>query len=154
MYSTVTLRNGEKKHYNNKVDVYSFGVVLLEVLTGRRAVDKNKPIGEQNLVEWAKPYLTDKRRVFRIIDPRMEGQYSMKGAYRAATLALSCLNQDAKLRPAMKEVVELLEPLLNLRELAKYSQSPSSTRDHSIHPRYDNGKIAIEPQDVNDEVHC
>ena len=139
-------------HLTAKSDVYSFGVVLLEVLTGRRAVDKNKPIGEQNLVEWAKPYLTDKRRVFRIIDPRMEGQYSMKGAYRAATLALNCLNQDAKLRPAMKEVVQLLEPLLNPRELAKYSLSPSSTRDRSIHPRYDNGSIAIEPHNVNNEV--
>lgn len=35
LYSTVTLRQGEKKHYNNKVDVYSFGVVLWELLTNR-----------------------------------------------------------------------------------------------------------------------
>lgn len=35
MYSTVTLRQGEKKHYNNKVDVYSFGIVLWELLTNR-----------------------------------------------------------------------------------------------------------------------
>lgn len=35
LYSTVTLRRGEKKHYTNKVDVYSFGVVLWELLTNR-----------------------------------------------------------------------------------------------------------------------
>lgn len=35
LYSTVTLRKGEKKHYNNKVDVYSFGIVLWELLTNR-----------------------------------------------------------------------------------------------------------------------
>ncbi|CAL5420430.1 unnamed protein product [Camellia sinensis] len=35
LYSTVTLRQGEKKHYNNKVDVYSFGIVLWELLTNR-----------------------------------------------------------------------------------------------------------------------
>lgn len=35
LYSTVTLRHGEKKHYNNKVDVYSFGIVLWELLTNR-----------------------------------------------------------------------------------------------------------------------
>ncbi|WVZ21214.1 hypothetical protein V8G54_008536 [Vigna mungo] len=35
LYSTVTLRQEEKKHYNNKVHVYSFGVVLWELLTNR-----------------------------------------------------------------------------------------------------------------------
>ncbi|KAJ8773344.1 hypothetical protein K2173_028521 [Erythroxylum novogranatense] len=35
LYSTVTLRQGEKKHYNNKVDVYSFGIVLWELVTNR-----------------------------------------------------------------------------------------------------------------------
>ncbi|XP_068641920.1 serine/threonine-protein kinase STY13 [Aristolochia californica] len=35
LYSTVTLRHGEKKHYNNKVDVYSFGIVFWELLTNR-----------------------------------------------------------------------------------------------------------------------
>ncbi|RVX00709.1 hypothetical protein CK203_030333 [Vitis vinifera] len=35
LYSTVTLRQGEKKHYNNKVDVYSFGIVFWELLTNR-----------------------------------------------------------------------------------------------------------------------
>ncbi|MCO5567753.1 hypothetical protein L7F22_021447 [Adiantum nelumboides] len=122
-------------HLTAKSDVYSFGVVLLEILTGRRAVDKNKPYGEQNLVEWAKPFLSDKRKVFRIVDPRLEGQYSMKGAYRAATLALSCLNQEAKLRPTMKEVVQLLEPLLNFREVVKHSHHQGSVQQQAFGPQ-------------------
>lgn len=32
LYSTVTLRLGEKKHYNHKVDAYSFAIVLWELL--------------------------------------------------------------------------------------------------------------------------
>ncbi|XP_068314842.1 probable serine/threonine-protein kinase PBL9 [Pyrus communis] len=60
-----------------KCDVYSFGVVLLETLTGRRAVDKNRPSEEQNLVEWARRYLASKRKVVRIFDDRLEGQYSV-----------------------------------------------------------------------------
>jgi len=35
-----------------KSDVYSFGVVLLELITGRRAIDTTKPTNEQNLVTW------------------------------------------------------------------------------------------------------
>ncbi|KAF9666349.1 hypothetical protein SADUNF_Sadunf16G0220300 [Salix dunnii] len=32
LYSTVTLRHGEKKHYNHKVDAYSFAIVLWELI--------------------------------------------------------------------------------------------------------------------------
>ncbi|KAK1322512.1 hypothetical protein QJS10_CPA03g01635 [Acorus calamus] len=69
-------------HLTAKSDVYSFGVVLLEMLSGRRAVDKNRPSGEHNLVEWARPYLNNKRKIFRILDTRLEGQYSLNGAQK------------------------------------------------------------------------
>lgn len=81
------------------------------MLSGRRAVDKNRPSGEHNLVEWAKPYLANKRKIFRILDNRLEGQYSMEGAYKAANLALRCLSTEAKYRPNMDEVVKALEQL-------------------------------------------
>lgn len=35
-----------------KSDVYSFGVVLLELITGRRAIDTTKNAKEQTLVAW------------------------------------------------------------------------------------------------------
>ncbi|KAE8727999.1 Protein kinase APK1B [Hibiscus syriacus] len=63
-------------HLSARSDVYSFGVVLLEMLSGRRAIDKNRPSGEQKLVEWAKPYLDNKRKVFRVLDNRLEGHIS------------------------------------------------------------------------------
>lgn len=37
-----------------KSDVYSFGVVLLELITGRKAIDSSLPHGEQNLVAWVR----------------------------------------------------------------------------------------------------
>ncbi|KAJ4901225.1 hypothetical protein Rs2_15176 [Raphanus sativus] len=94
-----------------KSDVYSFGVVLLELLSGRRAVDKSKVGVEQSLVDWATPYLGDRRKLFRIMDTRLGGQYPQKGAYTAASLALQCLNPDAKLRPKMSEVLSKLDQL-------------------------------------------
>ncbi len=37
---------------NDKTDVYSFGVVLLQLITGRKAIDFNRPQGEEDLVTW------------------------------------------------------------------------------------------------------
>ncbi|KAM7527773.1 hypothetical protein LguiB_031183 [Lonicera macranthoides] len=112
-------------HLTAKSDVYSFGVVLLEVLSGRRAVDKNRPSGEHNLVEWAKPYLANKRKVFRVIDNRLEGQYSLDVAHTAANLALRCLSTEPKFRPNMDEVVKELERLQDSTETGNARWNPN-----------------------------
>ncbi|PIN14605.1 Serine/threonine protein kinase [Handroanthus impetiginosus] len=98
-------------HLTAKCDVYGFGVVLLELLSGRRAVDKNRPRKEQRLVDWAKPYLGDKRKLLRIMDTTLEGQYTREAAYSVATLAFRCVNLQPKRRPRMAEVLIALERL-------------------------------------------
>lgn len=113
-----------------KSDVYSFGVVLLELLSGRRAVDKTKVGIEQNLVDWAKPYLGDKRKLFRIMDTKLEGQYPQKGAFTAASLAMQCLNNEAKTRPKMADVLAALEQNESPKNAANHSLS-----DQSLTPR-------------------
>nr|GMD86068.1 receptor-like cytoplasmic kinase 176 [Ipomoea batatas] len=120
-------------HLTTRSDVYSFGVVLLEMLTGRRAVDKNRPNGEQNLIEWAKPYLASKRKILRVMDPRIEGQYSLSGALRAALVAVKCLSIEPKYRPNMIEVVKELEQLQDLKDTARrhnrsYNANEEATR--------------------------
>lgn len=114
-----------------KSDIYSFGVVLLEMLSGRRAIDKNRPSGEHNLVEWAKPYLVNKRRIFRVMDPRLEGQYPLSQAQRAAALALQCLATEGKNRPEMDEVVKVLEEL----------QESGNTQKHSLKEHHRKGQV-------------
>lgn len=95
-----------------KSDVYSFGVVLLELLSGRRAMDDERAGSvEETLVDWAKPFLSDSRRVLRIMDTRLGGQYSKKAAQAAAALALQCLHTDPKNRPLMIDVLSTLERL-------------------------------------------
>ncbi|CAL5386795.1 unnamed protein product [Camellia sinensis] len=113
-------------HLTARSDVYSFGVVLLEMLSGRRAVDKNRPSGEHNLVEWAKPYLASKRKIFHILDNRLEGQYSFNIAYKAANLTLRCLSTESKFRPNMDEVVKELEQLRDSKETGNARSNPST----------------------------
>ncbi|GJM98993.1 hypothetical protein PR202_ga16048 [Eleusine coracana subsp. coracana] len=108
-------------HLTSKSDVYSFGVVLLEMMSGRRSMDKNRPNGEHNLVEWARPLLGERQRFYKLIDPRLEGNFSVKGAQKAAQLARACLSRDPKARPLMSQVVEALKPLINLKDMASSS---------------------------------
>ncbi|XP_011094012.1 serine/threonine-protein kinase RIPK [Sesamum indicum] len=104
-------------HLTAASDVYSFGVVLLELLTGRKSVDKSRPHREQNLVEWARPMLKNPRKLSRVMDPRLEGQYPEIGAQNAAALAYQCLSHRPKLRPTMNEVIKVLEPLKDLNDI-------------------------------------
>ncbi|KAF5751157.1 putative Protein kinase APK1B chloroplast precursor [Tripterygium wilfordii] len=105
-------------HLTTISDVYSFGVVLLELLTGRRSMDKSRPGREQNLVAWGRPLLKDPHKLDNILmDPRLEGQYSTEAARKAAALAYQCLSHHPKCRPTMTTVVKTLEPLLDLKDI-------------------------------------
>ncbi|CAK9141275.1 unnamed protein product [Ilex paraguariensis] len=115
-------------HLSSKSDVYSFGVVLLEILTGRRSMDKKRPSGEQNLVVWARPYLADKRKVYQLVDPRLELNYSLKGVQKVSQLAYNCLSRDPKSRPSMDEIVKVLTPLQDLNDLAITSYHARSSQ--------------------------
>lgn len=132
-----------------KSDVYGFGVVLLEMLAGQRALDSNRPSNQHNLVAYAKPLLADRRKLGRLMDPRLEGHYPSKGALQAAQLTLKCLANDPRSRPSMKEVVETLEQIEATKGRSKAannvsrqtvagSRSHLSSCNHSpLHPKHE-----------------
>ncbi|KAG1364160.1 serine/threonine-protein kinase [Cocos nucifera] len=133
-------------HLTARSDVYGFGVVLLEMLIGRKAMDKSRPSREHNLVEWARTLLIHNRKLLRIIDPRMEGQYSTKVAMEVAGLAYRCLSQNPKGRPIMSQVVEALEGIQELSSEDMLLQScgsavtlyevPKETADSSTYRKH------------------
>ncbi|KAL9422196.1 hypothetical protein AB3S75_034461 [Citrus x aurantiifolia] len=99
-----------------KSDIWSFGVFLYELITGRRPLDRNRPKSEQKLLEWVRPHLTDAKKFTMILDPKLEGKYSIKLAQKLAAVANKCLARQAKARPKMSEVVEMLNEIVDAAE--------------------------------------
>lgn len=94
-----------------KSDVYSFGVVLLELLTGRKPVDHTLPRGQQSLVTWAAPRLSEDK-VRQCVDTRLGTDYPPKAVAKFAAVAALCVQYEADFRPNMSIVVKALQPLL------------------------------------------
>ncbi|KAL0356351.1 UNVERIFIED_CONTAM: Receptor-like protein kinase FERONIA [Sesamum radiatum] len=91
-----------------KSDTYAFGVVLLEVLSGRPAVDPSVPMDEQILPKWARENIS-KGKAAWIVDSNLRGEISQDSLKAFVGVAERCLHDEPKKRPTMAEVVLQLE---------------------------------------------
>ncbi|KAH9310901.1 hypothetical protein KI387_025936, partial [Taxus chinensis] len=101
-------------HYlTTKSDVYSFGVLLLEILSGRKAIDMQYEEGSGNIVEWAVP-LIKSGQIELILDPDLEPPLNFEALFRIAKVAYKCVKMQGKNRPSMDRVTTQLERALAL----------------------------------------
>ncbi|KAM6549738.1 hypothetical protein CsatB_021414 [Cannabis sativa] len=108
LYSTVTLRHGEKKHYNHKVDAYSFAIVLWELVHNKLPFE-----GMSNLQA---AYAA----AFKNVRPSAENLPE-----DLALIVTSCWKEDPNDRPNFSQIIQMLlhylstispaEPVIPLR---------------------------------------
>ncbi|XP_075506731.1 receptor-like cytosolic serine/threonine-protein kinase RBK2 isoform X1 [Primulina tabacum] len=89
---------------DEKTDVYAFGVLLLELISGRPALDES----HNSVVMWAKPLL-NKKCIVEIVDPSLDGSYESDQINRMCTVASLCTDQNSIERPQMSQVVRMLK---------------------------------------------
>jgi hypothetical protein len=106
--------------------VYSYGVVLLEILSGRSAIEPT--VGDSlHIVEWAKKKMGSYEPAANILDPKLRGIPDQLEQEMLQTLGIAvfCVNAAPAERPTMKEVVALLMEVKSPpEEWAKTSQQP------------------------------
>nr|WIL59849.1 nodulation protein [Melilotus officinalis] len=89
-----------------KSDVFSFGILLLEIISGRNAIDVN--YSPPSVVDWAVPLI--RRGDFAgICDQRIGAPSDLVMLRRIAVIAARCVRSTAEKRPGMVEVVECLK---------------------------------------------
>ncbi|XP_055813666.1 receptor-like kinase TMK4 [Solanum dulcamara] len=98
-----------------KVDVYAFGVVLMEIITGRKALDETLPDERSHLVTWLRRVLVNKDNLRKAIDPTLDpDEETYESICKVAELAGHCTAREPFQRPDMGHAVNVLAPLVEL----------------------------------------
>ncbi|KAL5542757.1 hypothetical protein UlMin_010467, partial [Ulmus minor] len=102
-----------------KVDVYAFGVVLMEIITGRKALDNSLPDERSHLVTWFRGVQINKENIPKAIDQTLDpDEETMESIYKVAELAGHCTAPKPQQRPDMGHTVNILSPLVEQWEPA------------------------------------
>jgi len=89
-----------------KSDVYSFGVVLLELVSGREAIEED--YGEaKDIVYWVLTHLNDRESILNILDERVASE-CVEDMMKVLKIGIKCTTKLPSVRPTMREVVKML----------------------------------------------
>ncbi|XP_065849484.1 leucine-rich repeat receptor protein kinase HPCA1-like isoform X2 [Euphorbia lathyris] len=111
-----------------KSDVYSFGVVMLEILTGRRPIERGRYIVRE--VKMAMDRTKDLYNLHELLDPGIGLETSLKGINKFVDLAMKCVQESGSDRPTMGEVVKEIENILQLAGLNPNAESASTSASY------------------------
>ncbi|KAF3621913.1 hypothetical protein CQW23_05614 [Capsicum baccatum] len=101
----------EFRRFSEKSDAYSFGIFLLELVSGREAMDLLSSDLNVNIVEWVENY-QDSGNISAIIDKRLGNSFTTEGMEEFMQLTVRCVDLSSERRPTMSYVVTELDRIL------------------------------------------
>ncbi|GFZ13340.1 leucine-rich repeat protein kinase family protein [Actinidia rufa] len=109
-----------------KIDVFAFGIVLMEMITGRKALDESLPEEKSHLVTWFRRLLNNKDSIRQSLDPTLEplDEETFESICKVAELAGHCTAREPHQRPDMGHSVTVLSPLV-----AQWKPTSRNSRD-------------------------
>ncbi|KAI3738289.1 hypothetical protein L2E82_28313 [Cichorium intybus] len=138
-------------YLTTKSNVWSYGVLLYVLITGWPPLDPHRPMNEQKLLDWVKPYLSDDK-FCQIVDSRIEiDDLGLREAKRLSVIANNCLRKNQKLRPKMSNVLGMLDQLMRTSLMEK--SGDKGLRDCSDEPN-DSMKLMFKGKSRFDCLPC
>ncbi|KAL8041833.1 hypothetical protein ABFX02_09G009500 [Erythranthe guttata] len=135
-----------------KSDTYAFGVILLEVLSGRPAVDFRIAENERIFTKWARENISN-GNADQILASNLRGKISEDSLKAFVGIAERCLHDEPKKRPTMAQVVLQLEFALEQQESSKSLEPNCVTSDvDDSHPSEDKTNLSVTTADVQNPV--
>ncbi|XP_010315276.1 receptor protein kinase TMK1-like isoform X2 [Solanum lycopersicum] len=106
-----------------KIDVFSFGVILMELITGRRALDESQPEESMHLVPWFRRMHINKETFRKAIDHTIDlDEDTLASVSKVAELAGHCCAREPHQRPDMGHAVNVLSSLAELWKPAEVDE--------------------------------
>ncbi|THG03019.1 hypothetical protein TEA_013149 [Camellia sinensis var. sinensis] len=104
-----------------KVDVYSFGVVVLEMLCGRKILDRSQPEEDMHLLGLFKRK-AKAEQLLDIVDKYNDDMQTHRAeVVEMMGVAMWCLQSDFSRRPSMSVVVKVLEGFVDVENNLDYN---------------------------------
>ncbi|WOG82685.1 hypothetical protein DCAR_0101851 [Daucus carota subsp. sativus] len=92
---------------SKETDVYSFGIVALEIASGRHPINSKGKQGEVLLVEYIW-LLYGQEKILEAADPKLSSDFDDKELTRLLIVGLWCAHPDHKLRPSIRQAIQVL----------------------------------------------